>query len=425
MWAEAQWPRPLRPPGNKALRCSIKVYLSFIPKQQVKGRMSGNRLGSLAWMAVLAPLLWQNAWSQDLRITLPQHSELTPVQRLNREGVSAIRNHQYEKAEGIFYKAYLYDPADPFTLNNLGYISELQGKLDRALKFYALAAEQGSGAVIDRSSASQLEGKPMDYALSSLKNVPMRVNRMNVQAIELLSQGLNFEADLLLRQALPLDPQNPFTLNNLGVAEEATGDFETALKYYIAAADSHSAEPVIVTLKDSWRGRPVGELAAESAQRLKKRIDETDPRELRAEMLTLRGVSATNRNDWQTARQDFLQAYSIDPNSAFSLNNLGFVAEKDGDLETAQLLYARARKGDGADARIGLATDRSAEGKHLVAVATESDRKVDGEIDQSAQAVHRETGPIQLIRRDNTPVDPGRTPEKSPLPPTSSSPPPQ
>ena len=384
--------------------------------------MSGRRLGSLAWIAVIAPLLLQNAWSQNLRITLPRHSELTPVQRLNREGVSAIRNHQYEKAEGIFYKAYLYDPADPFTLNNLGYISELQGKLDRALKFYALATEQGSDAVIDRSNASQLEGKPMNYAFSSLKNVPMRVNRMNVQAIELLSHRESFEADLLLREALVLDPRNPFTLNNLGVAEEATGDYETALKYYTAAADSGSTEPVIVTLKDSWRGRPVVELAAESARRVKKRIDETAAAELHAAMLTLQGVSATNRNDWQTARKDFLQAYSIDPHSAFSLNNLGYVAEKDGDLETAQLLYAKARKADDADARIGLATDRSAEGKHLVTVATDSDRKVDSEIDQSAQAVHRETGPVQLIRRDNTPVNPSGTPEKSPsVPPDSGS----
>jgi Flp pilus assembly protein TadD len=368
--------------------------------------MSGIRPVPLTCMAFIATLLCQNAWPQNLRITLPKYSELTPVQRLNREGVIAIQNHQYEKAEGTFYKAYLYDPADPFTLNNLGYISELQGKLDRALNFYALVSEQGTGALVDRSNDSQLEGKPMKFALSGLKNVPLQVNRMNVQAMELLSQGLNSEADVLLRQALALDPRNPFTQNNLGVAAEGVGDYESALKFYTAAAASGSAEPVIVTMKDSWRGRPVVELAAESARRLKKRINETDPAQLQAERLTLRGVSATNSNDWQTAKQDFLQAYSIDPDSAFTLNNLGYVAEKDGDLETAQLLYAKARKAGRADVRIGLATDRSAEGKHLATVATDSDQKVDNEIDQNAQALHRETGPVQLIRRDNTPVAP-------------------
>ncbi len=51
----------------------------------------------------------------------------------------------------------------------------------------------------------------------------MRVNRMNVQAIGLLSENRNYEADLLLQQALALDPQNTFTLNNLGVAKESDG----------------------------------------------------------------------------------------------------------------------------------------------------------------------------------------------------------
>ena len=49
----------------------------------------------------------------------------------------------------------------PSRLNNLGYIAELQGQLERALKFYQLAAKQGSEASIDRSNAKQLEGKPI------------------------------------------------------------------------------------------------------------------------------------------------------------------------------------------------------------------------------------------------------------------------
>jgi len=35
---------------------------------------------------------------------VPQRSKLTPVQRLNREGVDAIRNHRYEKAKALFTK---------------------------------------------------------------------------------------------------------------------------------------------------------------------------------------------------------------------------------------------------------------------------------------------------------------------------------
>ena len=79
------------------------------------------------------------AYAGDLRITLPKRSHITVVQRLNREGVEAVRKRNYEKAEKAFYQAYLLDPDDPFTLNNLGYVSELQGQVDRAQTFYALA----------------------------------------------------------------------------------------------------------------------------------------------------------------------------------------------------------------------------------------------------------------------------------------------
>jgi len=72
-------------------------------------------------------------------------------------------------------------------------------------------------------------------------------------------------------------------------------------------------------------------------------------------MLTFRGVSEANENDWTHAKQDFLQAYSLNPDTAFTLNNLGYVAEKDGDLETAEFYYSKARKAEDAKARIGVA----------------------------------------------------------------------
>jgi Flp pilus assembly protein TadD len=335
-----------------------------------------------------------------LKVTLPRHSELTPVQRLNREGVNAVQRHQYGKAEALFYKAYLYDPADPFTLNNLGYISELEGLLDRAHTFYALASKQTSNATIDRSNAKQLEGKPMAFVFNSLGDVSMRMNRMNVDAMGLLAKGRGFDAVAVLRNALFLDPQNPFTLNNLGVAEESIGDYDAALKYYGAAAESRSAEPVVITLDRSWRGKPVSVMAAESAKRLEERIRKMDTAELHAVMLTLHGVSATNRNEWLAAREDFLNAYSLDPTSAFALNNRGYVAEMDGDLETAQFFYEKARNAGGSNVRVGLATLRSAEGKRLTTVANDSEQQVNTELEKYSQERRRQEGPIELMPRN-------------------------
>jgi len=358
----------------------------------------------LAIIAVMVSFGAPNARAGDLKLTLPKHSELTLVQRLNREGVDAIRKQQFEKAETLFYKAYLFDPGDPFTLNNLGYISELQGQLERAQKFYALSSEQATDAVIDRANAKRLEGKPMRDAFGTLQDKPMQVNRMNVEAVRLLAAGRASEADLLLQKALALDPRNIFTLNNIGVAKEARGDYDEALTYYLAAADSHSTEPVIVTLNRAWRGKPVSIMAADSAKKLRERMQKAAGSQAQAALLAVRGVSATNRNDWATARKDFLKSYSLDPYSAFSLNNIGYLSERDGDLETAEFFYARAEKAEDAKVRVGLATRSSAEGKHISAVAVDSDQKVDGRIIQENQARRRHAGPIELKHRDDTPV---------------------
>ena len=88
-----------------------------------------------AWLltaSLMALLAAPAARGQGIRITIPKRTQATPVQKLNREGVREIQKLHLEKAEKLFYKAYLIDPDDPFTLNNLGYISELQGKVERA-----------------------------------------------------------------------------------------------------------------------------------------------------------------------------------------------------------------------------------------------------------------------------------------------------
>lgn len=360
------------------------------------------------------------AWAGEGKVLkIPMRSELTPVQRLNREGVKAIEKHDYRGAETLFYKAYLYDPADPFTLNNLGYVSELEGDLERATRFYQLATEQGSNASIDMSNAKHLEGKPMRDALINLQDPQMRVNRTNIQAMRLLAQNHGFQAVALLKQVLPLDQRNAFTLNNLGVASEATGDFDGALRYYRAAASLNSSEPAAVTTDQAWRGKSVSEMAAASAKRLEKRIRNGGPVEAQAEMYTIHGVFEVNQNDWASARRDFLRAYSLNPNNAFTLNNLGYVSERDGDLESAQFYYEKAQRADNAGTRVGFATQLSAEGRSLNAVANDSNDKVDGALEVYSQQRRRQTGPVELTPRGDSganPNQPTETPKAAPSP---------
>src|SRR5205814_6772997 len=105
------------------------------PKQSNLSTSRGvmrNGLRSPMVVTITALALLRPLHAQDLRITIPKRTQATPVQKLNRDGVKEIQKHHLAKAERLFYKAYLIDPDDPFTLNNLGYISELQGKIERA-----------------------------------------------------------------------------------------------------------------------------------------------------------------------------------------------------------------------------------------------------------------------------------------------------
>ena len=357
----------------------------------------------------------------DLKITIPQRSHLTPTQRLNREGVEAVRKRNYEKAESLFYKAYLLDPDDPFTLNNLGYISELKGQVDRAQRFYELAGQLATDAVIDQATAQRVQGQPLKAALA-IPDLPMQINHDNVEAVRLLSQGRSPEADLLLQRALQKDPQNVFTMNNLGVAKEMEGESEEALKLYDATSATHSDAAAVVTLDRSWRGKPVTEMAAQNARALRTRMENRNSVEARVANFNLRGVSAINRNDLRAADQDFRQAYALDPNNAFALNNIGYVAEVEGDRETAEFFYNSARNAGGATQTVGLATRRSAEGLKLAQVAVDNGVKVDTKVTQEREERRRQRQPILLRRRDNSIVEEPATTPQSTVQPGSNSP---
>src|SRR5262249_8813622 len=126
--------------------------------------------------------------AKDLRITLPKRTKATPVQKLNRDGVKAVQDRDYNKAKRLFYKAYLLDPNDPFTLNNLGYIAELEGDVDRAQRFYDLAVEQNSDALVANADADGVIGKNVTQVASGTEERNMQVNRLNVQALSLLTK---------------------------------------------------------------------------------------------------------------------------------------------------------------------------------------------------------------------------------------------
>jgi Flp pilus assembly protein TadD len=215
-----------------------------------------------------------------------------------------------------------------------------------------------------------------------------------------------------------VDPHNAFTLNNLGVAYESVADLDNALRYYQEAADTGSKELALVTADSSWRGHSVSAMARESVHRLQQQRRSVDPAQAKAVMYTLRGIRAENANNWTEARQDFLQAYSLQPSSAFTLNNRGYVAEREGDLETAQFFYQRAQRAPDSTAKVGIATRLSAKGQPLIAVADQSNGKVDDALEVYSRQRKQPSAPVELTPR-------GGSSEESPNPQPDNRPSPQ
>lgn len=370
-----------------------------------------------------------------LRIPLPKRNKPTPVQKLNQEGVNALRKHRVDKAKEDFYHAYLLDPDDPFTLNNLGYISELEGDVDRAQRYYELAAKNSSDAIVANSNVPQMKGQAFAEVVHGVKDMNFRPNRANVEAIRLLSHGRPREAEDLLQKSLALDQRDPFTLNNLGYAKENEGELKEALKYYQAAAQLNSKDPVIVTANPSWRGQAISKIAERNAKAVENELQQRETTAQQVARLNLRGVSALNRNDPAAARGYFQQAYKLNPEDAFTLNNMGYLAELDGDRETADEFYAKARHAEGANDKVTVSTQRELEGLNLGSAAGINDEKIENKIEAAAELRQREGGPIPALKRRNgatvtepevpqTPPGSERAPEPT-SPPASAAPQPE
>ena len=250
------------------------------------------------------------AQAADLRIKISKRTKATPVQQLNQEGVKELARNDTARAKHAFYRAYLIDPDDPFTLNNLGYVAEIEGQLERAQKFYDLAAANGSNATIAFSSNRELDGKQVSQVAGNVVSTPMQVNRFNVNAMGLMMKDRAPEAEMVLRKALALDPKNPFTLNNLGYALEKEGELEQAVRFYAQAAASGSNEKVVIALDHDWRGRSISEIASRNADKARRELSSEGDVETKVARLNLQGVSALNRNQLSQARQYFQQALS-------------------------------------------------------------------------------------------------------------------
>jgi len=336
----------------------------------------------------------------DFKINLPKRSRLTPVQQLNRDGVKEAKKGHLAKAKERFVKAYLMDPNDPFTLNNLGYVAELEGDVDRALRYYQLAAGVQTEAVIDEATSSGLKGQPVVAAFQSSKASAYQANRANFRAMALIEKGRVFEAEMVLKRAIDADPQNPFLLDSLGYVMESEGDLNSALKYYTAAEALHSDERVFLTPVKKWRGKPISEVAGRSASAVREALEKGEDTDAQVSRLNLQGVSALNHANASDAQKHFTDAYRLDPSNSFTLNNIGYIDELNGDRESAQMYYDAARTAQQANERVTYSTRSDAEGRRIGSVAQTNEGDVDAALKVIQQRKRHSKRPIRLMVRD-------------------------
>jgi tetratricopeptide (TPR) repeat protein len=129
--------------------------------------------------------------------------------------------------------------------------------------------------------------------------------------------------------------------------------------------------------------------------------------------LDLRGVSAMNRNERKAARGYFQQAYKLDPSNSFTINNMGYLAELEGDKETAEYYYGRAHNAEHASAKVAVSTRPEVEGHPVGQVAQQSNDLVESRM-QAEVAAKRRNGSLPALRtRDNRIVVEPAVPRKT------------
>jgi hypothetical protein len=161
---------------------------------------------------------------------------------------------------------------------------------------------------------------------------------------------------------------------------------------------------VIVAIDPRWRGKPISDIAFRNETAVRQRLQSEGSQQARAARLNVEGVSALNHNESGKAENYFRQAYQLDPQSAFSLNNMGFLSEVLGDPETAADFYSRARIGVGAGNPVSVASRHSMVGEAVGQVAATNTEAAEAGLQAIAEAKRRNRTPIVLRRRDNTPV---------------------
>jgi tetratricopeptide (TPR) repeat protein len=99
-----------------------------------------------------------NARSLRARLDAEEKNPEVKVADLNISGVSAINRNDLDAADQAFRKAYALDPNNAFAVNNIGYLSEIEGDRETAQFFYDKAQTVAGKATVGLATRRSAEG---------------------------------------------------------------------------------------------------------------------------------------------------------------------------------------------------------------------------------------------------------------------------
>ena len=165
--------------------------------------------------------------------------ESARIDRVMREGLKAENDAKYTEAERLYAKARRMDPADPVPLRYLGELYRHHtGEWDKARTTFdailAMPADPFSRAVALHGLGKMTihEGdfaKGLHLMESSVETYPLALAYRNL-AVYWNSEGNTEKADHYVREALALDPQEPYNLVFAAAFMAGNGHGDEALK---------------------------------------------------------------------------------------------------------------------------------------------------------------------------------------------------
>jgi Tfp pilus assembly protein PilF len=94
------------------------------------------------------------------------------TQRLLGQAVDSLKQGDTARYKEIVQKAYADDPNDPFVINNMGLVAEMDGNTHQAKEYYWLAWQRADSLTVLTTNDGQYQGKLLkDVALGNFERI--------------------------------------------------------------------------------------------------------------------------------------------------------------------------------------------------------------------------------------------------------------